>query len=149
MRGGVDSFVTMARALAGRARVVIVYIQEAHARDEWPILSARAAAPGREGVPVDYAQHASLDDRVAAAGDFVRHYSLPLDLLPVAADGMGNGFQDAYAAWPIRWYIFEHAPGSSSGSGGGAGGGRVIVRHIGQPDDASFDLTEPLRLLGM
>jgi hypothetical protein len=163
--------------------MAVVYIEEAHAADEWPIKSSRAAAPGRAGVPVDYPQHRSLGDRLAAAADFAAHYRLPLRALPVYADAAatagdgggggssGNGFQSAYAAWPIRWYLFDTRPAGSGGSSSGGGGGKrrrtgdesapsvavddvggddeVYVRRIGMPDDGSFDLSEPLAALGL
>ena len=162
-----------------KAQVAIVYIQEAHASDEWPIRSSRNAAPGRACIPISYQQHRDLPARLGAAADFASHYNLPLDVLPVLADGMGNAFQDAYAAWPIRWYIFDtrnrqeqqqrsagiggaraskiartpSADGTGSKSAASNGGAEedpdeVYLRAIGQPDDASFDLQEPLLLLG-
>ena len=105
------------------AQVAIIYIQEAHAQDEWPIDSSRNAAPGKTSVPVRYRQHADLTARLGAAADFARDYGLPLHLLPVLADGMDNAFQTAYAAWPIRWYILDTRPASGSGTGGGSGRG--------------------------
>lgn len=165
--------------------MAVVYIEEAHAADEWPIRSSRAAAPGRAGVPVEYAQHRSLGDRLRAAADFAAHYRLPLGDLPVYADAApGNGFQDSFAAWPIRWYVLDTRAPTAGGGGGGGGGKRrrtgddasapasvpgagagggddgsqqqsqleqleVYVRHVGMPDDGSFDLAEPLAALGL
>jgi hypothetical protein len=68
-------------------------------------------------------------------------------LIPLLIDDTSNGFQDAYAAWPIRWYLFTAEDSADSGHGsvvpssvGSAGTApRVVVSRIGEPDDASFD----------
>lgn len=63
-----------------------------------------------------------------AASDLVAHFRLAETPISVYADALDpancNPFQRAYAAWPIRWYVFL--------------GGRVT--HIGEPDDGRFDL---------
>ena len=108
------------------AALAVVYIEEAHATDEWPISSARLAA-----APVAIAAHKTIDDRLAAATSFARDYAVPLDRVALVADGMGNAFQSAYASWPIRWFVFE-----------ARSAGDVVVVRIGEPDEASFDMWE-------
>ena len=144
----------------------MVYIQEAHAQDEWPIASCRlskkglaagaagaagaggaagtAGGGGACGAPVLYTQQTVIGDRLAAAHDFVRDYAVPLqpEAAPAApgvlvvADEIANGFQNEFAAWPLRWYLFRDA-----------GHDGVVVTHIGEPEDASFDLSEVEHLL--
>lgn len=119
----------LARRAAASATFALFYVEEAHATDEWPIRSSKAAAPGRSGIPVEYAQAKSLSDRLAAASDLVAHFGLAAAPIAVYADALDdpplrNPFQHVYAAWPIRWYIFL--------------GGRVM--RIGEPDDGRFDL---------
>ncbi len=120
----------------GVAQVAMVYIQEAHATDEWPISSSRMTVGG---VPIAIAQHKTLAERLSAARDFVADYAVATDgaAAPVVvADAMTNGFQSTYAAWPIRWYLFS-----------AAGSGEVRVTHIGDPESASYDLSEPWAIL--
>jgi hypothetical protein len=67
--------------------------------------------------------------------------------IPLLIDDMSNGFQDAYAAWPIRWYLFTAEDSADSGGGSAVSSSaepavaapRVVVSRIGEPDDASFD----------
>lgn len=147
----------LARAYRGAAVVAFVYIQEAHATDEWPISSARLSRrPG--GAPVCIAQHAALEDRLAAARQFATDYGVTVARtvppaceagagagaggespasVAVLTDAMRNGFQDTFWAWPIRWYVFQ-ADGA---------GGAVRVTRIGQPDEASFALEEVVEAL--
>jgi hypothetical protein len=160
MRYAIDVVAHWAAAYGARAQLCMIYIEEAHAQDEWPIsscrlskkgLSAASAAGecggGARGAPVIYLQQKTIGDRLAAARDFVRDYEVPLqpEAAPAApgvlvvADQIANGFETTYAAWPLRWYIFRCA--------GPAGEGDVTVTHIGEPEDASFDLSEVEHLL--
>jgi hypothetical protein len=109
-------------------QLIIVYIAEAHAGDEWPINSRRCGGPGN-----DMPKHTTQADRALAARAMLR--ALPcLEGIPLLCDGMADGFQREYAAWPIRLY--------------GIQGGRL--QRIAQPRGACFDLA-PMRewLLGI
>jgi hypothetical protein len=159
MRYAIDVVAHWASVHGARAQLCMVYIEEAHAQDEWPIASCRlskkglaadaagaagAAGGGACGAPVLYMQQTTIADRLSAARDFVRDYAVPLqpEAAPAApgvlvvADEIANGFEIAYAAWPLRWYLFRDA-----------GHKGVIVTHIGEPEDASFDLSEVEHLL--
>ena len=107
------------------AALCIVYIEEAHASDEWPISSARLAP---RGSAVSIPAHKTQEDRILAARAFAEDFEVP-QAVAVAADGIGNAFQTQYASWPIRWFVFELA------------GEGVRVSHIGDPDDSSFDMS--------
>ena len=76
----------------------MIYVEEAHAEDEWPI-----ATPAPYAVP---RQHAELGDRLGAAAKLRRELP-PLAQLPMYLDGMGNDFQRLYGAWPTRLYYFD------------------------------------------
>ena len=154
MRYAIDVVAHWAAAYGARAQLAVVYIEEAHATDEWPISSCRLSRKGlggaaggggrNAGAPVLYAQQKTIGDRLAAARDFVRDYDVPLqpEAEPAApgvlfvADEIVNGFETAYAAWPLRWYVFRCSAA-----------GDVVVTHIGEPEDASFDLQEVEHLL--
>jgi len=74
----------------GSASFLAVYIQEAHAHDEWPV-----------GKKISFCnQHKSLSSRCRLAKDVK---SGEFDIL---VDNMQNGFQSVFAAWPFRFYIF-------------------------------------------
>lgn len=91
-----------------RAHLLTVYIEEAHASDEWFLPDARAVSgpdTGTEsstGGGPSIAVHRSLEDRLAAARRLVADTGLKGQ---VAVDGMGNQVADRYFAWPERLYI--------------------------------------------
>ena len=150
MRYAVRVLKFLAEAKAAKAHVAIIYIQEAHAVDEWPISSCFMSRVGRPlpaegweeaeeelcGGTVSIPQHTSMAARIAAASDFVRDNGVRESLV-VVADMLDNGFQNLYASWPIRWFILSAA----------GAGGAVIVERIGAPEDASFDFGEVADLL--
>ena len=69
-----------------------MYIVEAHAEDEWPM-----------GKTVSYQQPKTFEERLKIAQDFLKQELR----WPLIVDGITNAFQDAYAAWPERFYIME------------------------------------------
>lgn len=75
----------------------MVYLQEAHADDLWPL-----------GLGIK--KHTSLAGRIAACSDFLsRHQSLRDALDVVAVDSMDDSFLHTYAAWPERYYVVGRA----------------------------------------
>lgn len=75
------------------ADFVVVYITEAHAQDEWPI-----------GDPLQINQPLTDAERVGVARQFAADYEIQI---PVLVDSVTNQFEQAYAAWPIRFYVLE------------------------------------------
>jgi len=98
----------------GRANVAFVYIAEAHAVDEWQMESNV-----EEGVLLR--QHATLEERFAAAREGVERLGLTM---PVLVDGMDDAVSEAFAAWPERLYVAER-------------GGRLA--YVGGPGPFDFD----------
>lgn len=82
-----------------------VYIEEAHATDEWPISSSRYM-PDNEVVSVK--QPRLVSERVSLAQRFVQTFGLGSELKVLVDDPQGNAFQAAYAPWPIRIYVIEN-----------------------------------------
>lgn len=93
-----DEIVAIADALLGCARVVTVYIAEAHAREEWPIGDEHKAAVQ------SLAQAGSLVERREAARLFARELDWPFE---VFVDGMNDEFERTFAAWPLRFYVVD------------------------------------------
>ena len=85
-------------------RAVFIYIEEAHAVDEWPI-----------GSEVREHQAKSLEDRYAAA----KKLGLS-DKWMLLLDSMDNEFSKAFSPWPFRYYLFDRQ-----------GIARVIAQPIG------------------
>lgn len=81
------------------ADFLTIYIREAHPTDEW-----KMASNEKEKDNVCYAQPKTLKDRVAIANDFTQRFKYPV---PFGIDEMSNAANDAYAAWPERFYILD------------------------------------------
>ena len=83
-------------------RTALVYISEAHALDEWPILDTERG----------FHQHGCLEDRRTAATFTMTTFpQLRAQLFPgpdgVFLDDMSNAFDGAYASWPLRFWIIS------------------------------------------
>ena len=114
----VDDLKALQREFASSADVVLVYITEAHAQNEWPI-----------GSRLKYNQPIKLEERAQIARDFVAATGATL---PIYLDVLGdpefgdNPFEIKFAAWPIRTYlVFKNQ-----------------LTFIGMPDKGSFSLRE-------
>ena len=79
------------------ADFLTVYVREAHPTDEWQMKS-------NVKDDVCYAQPKTLEQRMAIANDFTKRFKYPL---PFGVDDMSNAANDAYAAWPERFYIID------------------------------------------
>jgi len=77
-----------------KAEFLIVYITEAHAKDEWPV-----------GKSVSFCdQPKVLEERCVLA----RKYNDENELsIPMGVDLMCNGFENVFAAWPVRFYVVK------------------------------------------
>jgi len=92
-----------------------VYIEEAHAADEWPICEA----------PRELTQHKSLDERLKAARLLLSDYEFD-SRITFFADDMQNSFNCAYASWPFRFWVLMQ--------------GTVQLKAM--PNNAQYDLNE-------
>jgi len=99
-----------------------VYIEEAHARDEWPIGATISC--------ID--QPKTLEERVSAAREFVSEFDYRI---PVLIDSMDNHFQKAFAVWPFRFYVIE--------------GGRVALKAEPSLTSHKYDIDELDRWLAI
>mmetsp|Transcript_12373 Transcript_12373/g.13700 ORF Transcript_12373/g.13700 Transcript_12373/m.13700 type:complete len:120 (+) Transcript_12373:1493-1852(+) len=93
-----------------------VYIVEAHASDEWPV-----------GDPLKITQPRTTIERCGVARSFVKEYQYQL---PMLVDTIENSFEQAYAAWPIRFYVIEDG----------------TVTFVAQPDEMNTYDSIPARL---
>jgi len=79
-----------------------VYVEEAHASDEWPL-----------GDVESFAQPRTMDERLALARRFAEEYAAPAGALfgdapiPVYVDTMANELERRYAVWPERLFVLE------------------------------------------
>ncbi len=107
--------------------MVVIYICEAHATDEWPISSARFNG-GRGAVCV--AQPRADAERCALARQFAADFALgDMPMLVDAAQGDdANAFERAYAPWPLRFH----------GIVGDADAARLS--YVAHPRDCGYDV---------
>lgn len=82
------------------ARMLTIYIEEAHAFDEWRLPESQVEAVDN----VQIAVHKSIDERLLAAKTFAEKRKFPSEMLLVC-DSMEGQVNDRYAAWPERLYI--------------------------------------------
>lgn len=80
------------------ARLLTIYIDEAHPQNEWFFPQAPDVLTGEAIIP----SHQTIEDRLAAAKKFAAVKQFKMDLV---ADSMEGHIVDRYLAWPERLYI--------------------------------------------
>ena len=83
------------------ARFLSIYIEEAHARDEWWLWDAPEA---KEGEKRCIYSHVTLEDRIKVASKMVKDLDFPGELV---CDSMKCEVDDRFSAWPERLYIIK------------------------------------------
>jgi len=87
------------------ARMLTIYIEEAHASDEWRLPESKVEVEDRTAISV----HKSIEDRIAAASLFVAKRKFPKDDkgmdMWLVCDSMEGQVNDRYDAWPERLYV--------------------------------------------
>ena len=106
----------LARRFEGLVDFVFVYINEAHASDEWPIGLAAL------GKGIERPAHRSHADRMLAAQTLLHRlplhehgFTICVDTqraqgVPEAATlpGAGDHFDRAFPSWPFRFWVVQH-----------------------------------------
>ena len=80
------------------ARFLTIYIEEAHARDEWWL-------PDSAGGKACIYNHKTLQDRLQAGKKFVEDFSFKPELI---CDSFKNQVDERFEAWPERLYIVQN-----------------------------------------
>ena len=93
----------------------MIYIEEAHATDEWPI-GYSAGVLNRK--------HQTLEDRRNCAMQMINEYDFEI---PVFIDSMDNKFQNTYSCWPFRCIIIDN---------------NKTIQYISKPNNAEYDFME-------
>lgn len=83
----------------------MLYIDEAHAQDRWPVRSGRFM-PGNEPVCVDAPR--TMAERAALARRYHSLFHWPLKKDNILLDNLANTIGERFAAWPARFYLFQH-----------------------------------------
>ena len=96
-----------------------MYINEAHAVDEWPISSSRASTE-----IVNIQAHRNIGERIEAAVQLVKKYRLEELHWSTYVAPMDGTFELVYKCWPIGMYTFQDN----------------MLRFAAEPKNAIFDL---------
>jgi hypothetical protein len=92
----------------------MIYIEEAHATDEWNIGASA-------GVIVE--SHKSITDRMNCIDMFVKNNNVTF---PVYPDDMKSSFMNTFASWPVRCFITKNN----------------VFHHISKPINGEVDFCE-------
>jgi len=84
----------IAESFSDIASFVMVYIEEAHATDVWPL-----------GTKVCVNQHKTIEERIEVAKKYLVEERKCK--IPVFVDTMENDFDNQFHAWPERFFILE------------------------------------------
>jgi hypothetical protein len=104
----------MYRTYRESVALAFVYIAEAHATDGWQLQA-------NLDDEVLFANHASIEDRFAAAHSGVARLRLTM---PVLVDDLDDAVSNAFAAWPERIYVIDRD---------------ARIAHVGGPGPFEFD----------
>jgi len=97
------------------AEFLIVYITEAHAKDEWPV-----------GGTVSFCdQPKVLEERCVLARKYKEEKEMSMEM---GVDLMSNGFENVFAAWPVRFYVVKE--------------GKLVWKAQPNLEDYAYDPTE-------
>lgn len=77
--------------------MIVVYISEAHARDQWPLSNVFVIN-----------QHKDLDERIAAAKLYIETFDIPFTKHIFVDSFNSKTIENTYSCWPERGYIFQH-----------------------------------------
>lgn len=95
-----EAFAALTSKFADRIRVMCVYIQEAHATNTWPL-----------GLPISFETTHTPEARAEHAQFFCQRFNFPhptyIDVPPAQA------FNALFAAWPLRFYVFDSVDGGA------------------------------------
>lgn len=111
---------SIASQFAAFATFVFVYIEEAHACDEWPI----------NQLEEEISRHRTLAERRRAAQRFIHAFPLH-PAFNVLLDTMDNSFNKTFASWPFRFWVVSD--------------GKIALKP--QPANASYDVSDLGRFL--
>ena len=98
----------------------MIYINEAHAVDVWPI--------GLSAGTINYS-HKTINDRAVCANKFVNTFNFDI---PIYLDSILNEFDETFSVWPFRYYIIQWNQDLS----------QFVFTYIPNPSDSEFDITQ-------
>lgn len=87
----------MQREYKSNLNVIVIYISEAHAKDEWPISHFN-----------ERNQHRNLKERISAAKGIFEKGEFNKENLKVFCDGFSeDNFESRFCAWPERAFLLK------------------------------------------
>ena len=103
------------------ADFLCVYIEEAHATDEWPISSARY----NNGQVCSIKQPKTNPERYDIVRKFKENFNVQM---PIAFDSpeLNNPFEQNYAPWPLRLFVIRNDK----------------IDFVASPQDCTYDISK-------
>ena len=86
----------------GSAQWLTIYIEEAHAADEWRLPSSKVESELQSNGDAPISMHQNMQERLEAARLFVARKGIKSH---VVCDTMRGQVLDLYQAWPERLYV--------------------------------------------
>ncbi|CAF3184986.1 unnamed protein product [Rotaria socialis] len=96
-------------------RFLVIYIAEAHARDQWPVGNTISSVN----------QPTELDQRLENARRSKKDLKFEM---PMLVDNMDNSFHETYGSWPFRFYAIYD--------------GRLVMKPEPDKDMYTYNLNE-------
>ena len=84
---------------------IFVYIAEAHAMDEWPLMSQLAMPKGQTAIIEK--QHTTTEERCLAAEKLRKTYDHHLEPMHLVVEPIDSVFSKLLNPWPTRFYIMD------------------------------------------
>ena len=103
-----------------KAEFLVIYIKEAHPSDGW-------AMPRNEQQGISIPDPRTYEERVKVAKKACDVLEIKI---PCLVDGIDNGVNQAYAAWPDRVYLVDQEGNIAVAGGQGPAGFRPAVEQV-------------------
>ena len=123
-----------------RLRVTFVYVEEAHAEDEWPIGNRFRTDRDSLAWSPPLNQSTGPAERLQRAAEFIRGRLLRAhraEWMRFVADSQHLPFQKTFGAWPTGFYLVRHPDKQDEG--------RPTLQFALEPTKCGLFLLEPLQ----
>jgi hypothetical protein len=90
---GINDLNALSQSYKDKVNIIMIYISEAHASDEWPISRYTCT------------QHKTVEERLNAANRMKQRFDCQFKIFVDSID-TDSSFESKYLGWPERGYIF-------------------------------------------
>jgi hypothetical protein len=90
---GINDLNTLSQSYKEKVNIIMVYISEAHATDEWPLSKK-----------ITIKQHQTIEERITAVKLMKEKFNCEFDIYTDSLEE-DKSFEKVYSGWPERGYI--------------------------------------------